>query len=242
MKKIIATLSLSLAFATHTFAAGDEYVLFSQSYDGENLSYHYKINDKTTFTQVFEVPKELRENIDTSGNSILEAKKELTVYYTYMDFKDKLAELNNQDLYHIKGEKLSVDFDLKNEFTSEKNIAYNYIQSIGDKDEYIKKFKNKQGDVYKSYKEIDAGSHVNLNEKNKNGSYTGDPNANYYSNNKTLAQNYKDDGAVSVDKNKSNDSANQSNGKSSNISIILSIFGLIVLIGIILFFVSRKRR
>jgi thiol:disulfide interchange protein len=110
------------------FALSRTLVLKEESFADNSISRVYTdSNAKESVFLTIEIPEEYLAQVKQSPEPIEEAKKVLTKYYVDNDMKAELKQLNNQALIDHLG-KVSIIDSLKETFTYQKQVAYNYAK------------------------------------------------------------------------------------------------------------------
>ena len=125
-------------------------VLKEEFYDNATITRGYEIQEnKQLYIIKIQIPKELIQEIESSKDPLLEAKKQLTKWDTDHSLTEKLAELNNEKIQNFNAI-TSVDTTLESAFIHQKQIAIQYTK----KNKQIVTNTNKSNDENLDYKQI----------------------------------------------------------------------------------------
>lgn len=100
---------------THAAENQKKLTLVGEIYENATLTREYRDQNNQEVVRTFIVPEQLREEVNQAKNPLLEAKKQLTAYYTISNNEAFLQELNNISLLDEKAE-LTLSKNLKESF------------------------------------------------------------------------------------------------------------------------------
>lgn len=137
----VATVLMLLPFSP-TFASTSEKVesltLVGEGYSNGSLIREYRTELEVEMINTFDIPSHLIHLIDNQKNQILEAKKVLSLYYTFTNDQNSLAQINNKTFYE-SGYELSISKSIKEKIDADSAEIDKFIQSQS-KDKKTKNF------------------------------------------------------------------------------------------------------
>lgn len=114
-----------------TYASASEKVesltLVGEGYSNGALIREYRTELEVEMINTFDIPSHLIHLVDNHENQILEAKKVLSLYYTFTNDQNALAQINNKAFYE-SGYRLSISKSIKEDIAADSAEIDKFIQ------------------------------------------------------------------------------------------------------------------